>query len=186
MDMPEQVTKPMPESNFVTVLAWIFIALAGFATFISLLQNVMISLLIPLDKMQEAFNRPEAKEHVPAGFIFLASHVRLFFFSFLVVSSVTLITSIGLLKRKNWARIIFIALMLFGILWNIAGILFQQFVFTSFPKIPARADAPVPNIEVFLTVIKVFSAMMAIGFSVLFGWIIKKLLSPDIVMEFEK
>ncbi len=186
VDMQDNVIIPTPKSNFVTVLAWIFIAFTGFAAFISLLQNIMLTLFFPLDKMQEAFNRPEAQEHIPAVFIFLASHVRLFFFFFLVLSSLTLVTSIGLLKRKNWARIIFIALMLFGILWNIAGVLFQQFVFTSFPKMPVRADAPMPNFEVFLTVIKVFSAMMAIGFSILFGWLIKKLLSPDIMREFGK
>ena len=186
MDMPGQVINPMQKSNFVTMLAWVFIAFAGFATFISLMQNIMVSLLIPLDKLQEAITSAGAKEQVPAAFIFLFSYVRLFLFSFLIVSSLTLITSIGLLKRKNWARIVFIAIMMFGILWNIAGVLFQQFVFTSFPKMPVRTDVPVPNFEVFLTVIKVFSAVIAAGLSVLFGWIIKKLTSPDIRQEFGK
>ena len=38
--------KMMPRSGFVTVLAWIFVVLAGFATVISLLQNIIVVAIV--------------------------------------------------------------------------------------------------------------------------------------------
>jgi hypothetical protein len=45
--------KPAPpqRSTFGNVLAWIFIVLGGFATFISILQNIMIRMLFHKEKM---------------------------------------------------------------------------------------------------------------------------------------
>lgn len=43
------------KSTFVNVLAWIFIALAGFSTLISILQNIMISAMFSIDEMNKAF-----------------------------------------------------------------------------------------------------------------------------------
>jgi hypothetical protein len=36
----------------------------------------------------------------------------------------------------------------------------------------------------FLVVMRVFSALMAVGFSILFGWLIKRLLSASVIAEF--
>ena len=35
-------------SQFVSILAWIFIVMAGFATFVAILQNVMINAVFPI------------------------------------------------------------------------------------------------------------------------------------------
>jgi len=107
-------------STFVSVLAWIFIVIAGFALLISILQNIMITAMFPMEEMQKSLNAPEAQE-MPAVARFMFSHFTLFFRAFLVVTLVTFISAIGLLKRKNWARIIFIALMALGIAWNIGA-----------------------------------------------------------------
>src|SRR6478672_6650334 len=106
-----ELTRPaVPQSSFVTVLAWIFIVLAGFATLISILQNVMISLMFPIEEMQAAMVQAKHKQDMPVFAEFMFSHFQLFFLSFLVVSSVTLVSAIALLKRKNWARVLFIGL----------------------------------------------------------------------------
>jgi cell division protein FtsX len=44
-------TSPVVRSTFVTVVGWIFIILAGFATLISILQNVMIALVFSAPQM---------------------------------------------------------------------------------------------------------------------------------------
>ena len=170
-----------PKSTFVTVLAWIFIVLAGFAMFISILQNIMITLIFPVEEMNQRLSSHEVQENMPAFANFMFSNIRLFFFGFLVVSCATFISSIGLLKRKNWGRIIFIAIMSLGIAWNIFALVLQQFMMPSMSEMPGP---PGSNFGVMMTIMRVFTSLMALGISILFGWIIKSLVSPKIRKEF--
>ena len=175
------MSQHVEKSKFVTVVAWIFIVGAGFATFISILQNIMINLTFPVENMSEALNDAKAQEHIPSLFRFLFSNIKIVFFSFLVISVTTFTSAIGLLKRKNWARIIFIVIMSLGILWNISGIIMQFSMFSSMP-IPERE---MPNqFTTMMNIMKIFTLVMAIGISILFGWIIKKLISLKIKAEF--
>jgi len=170
-------------SNFVTVVAWIFIALTGFATAISILQNVMLNTVFPIDQMTMA--AAGDRENVPAALLFMFEHIRWLFLSFLIASSAALTASIGLLRRKNWGRVAFIAIMTIGILWNVSSLVIQQFIFSSMPSAASEASGDFnQNFEMFTKIITVFSAIWAIGFSILFGWIIKRLLSQGIKIEF--
>ncbi|MDD2271386.1 MAG: hypothetical protein PHP95_11805 [Desulfuromonadaceae bacterium] len=53
--------KPTPpqRSTFVNVLAWIFIVLGGFTTFISILQNIMIRVMFRKEEMTQAMKQAE-------------------------------------------------------------------------------------------------------------------------------
>lgn len=88
----------------------------------------------------------------------------------------------GLLKRKNWARIVFIIIMELGIAWNIFGVVFQVLLTSSMPEMPAGPDAE--RFESMMTITQVFVVAMAVGLCILFGWTIKKLISQDIRSEF--
>jgi hypothetical protein len=183
------VTQPsdrtVPRSGFVTGLAWTFIALAGFATLITVLQNIMLSLMLPAEEMREVIRGSEGAQPMPAFARFMFEHFRLVFASFLVLSAVTLISAIGLLKRKNWARLIFIGIMGLGIVWNLASIAMPFFLFSSFPPIPDHTPADFrDNFDLVWKVMTAFTVAMALGFTVLFGWIIKRLLSHEVRQEF--
>ena len=102
-------------SGFVTALAWLFIVLGGFATLMGLLQNLMINLLLPIAVREEGAKDP------PWAAAFMFDYIHLIFLGFLAVSALTLAAAIGLLLRRNWARLVFIGLMGFGILWNLAS-----------------------------------------------------------------
>ena len=71
-----QEASKQTRSDFVTVLAWIFIALTGFAVFISLLQNIMLNVFFPLDKMTSALQGPDG-QHIPPLFSLMFEHIRL-------------------------------------------------------------------------------------------------------------
>lgn len=169
-------------SSFVTALAWVFIALAGFSTFISIAQNIMIGLMFDPSHLNEISKAPGA-EDMPAFFRFMSSHIRLFFLSFLVISSTLLISSIGLLKRKNWGRVIFMVIMWLGIAWVIFGVIMQ---FTMFPQM--MQDFPDGNeaerFHTMFTVMRIFMLLFSAAFCGLFGWIIKRLSSKSIKREF--
>jgi hypothetical protein len=178
-----QVNSADNRSTFVTVVAWIFISLSGFATIISILQNIMIQTMFSGPEMEKALQAPTAAGAPPLA-AFMTSHFQLFFFAFLIVSALMLASSIGLLKRKNWARLLFIGLMILGIVWQLGGLVLQFTMFSfmqdSFTNAPGA-----PNIKPFIIGVAVVSVMFALGMSGLFGWIVKRLLSPTVTAEFK-
>lgn len=171
-------------STFVTVLAWVFIVLAGFSTLITIMQNIMIRIMFSNAEMQKMMEQNRAEEQMPAFANFMIHHFDLFFLAAFIVSVLGLVAAIGLLKRKNWARIVFIVLLGLGIVWNIGGIILQQIMMHSMRanmNIPPDVQQQMHVMQSFMTVISVF---FALAFSTLFGWIIWKLVSPDIRKEF--
>jgi len=174
-----------PRSGFVTALAWIFIALSGFSTLIAVLQNVMITLLFPVEEMGEAMKQGDGVHEIPALASFMFEHVRLMFGAFLLLSTVTLVSAIGLLKRRNWARLVFVGMMGTGIVWNLASLAMPFLISAAIPPMPADSPAGfTENFDLVWKVMIVLTGLMAIGFSAVLGWIIKRLLSEEVRREF--
>jgi len=175
----------LPRSTFVTVVAWIFIVLAGFATVIGILQNIMIATMFPAGEMQQAGHQA-ANAHLPGYASLMFNHVQLIFLLVLLVFFATFVAAVGLLKRKNWARIGFIVLMSLGILWNLAGlILMFYFLGTSADMPPdAKSQAFAEQFNTMRNVMFAFNLVFVGGFVALFGWIIKRLASAETRREF--
>ncbi|HTV84586.1 MAG TPA: hypothetical protein VME63_04230 [Dyella sp.] len=179
-------------STFVTVLAWIFIGLTGLASLISLLQNLMLQMVfVPLMAQQHTHLSQGMPPGMPVQMGWMFDHLIWFFRLFLLMSLSVLIASIGLLLRKEWARKLFIGLMGFGMVYQVAGLFFQWWyfnaVFDHFPMPPhPKPDAQqvMQVMQGFINAMRIFSALMAIGIAGLFGWIIKKLASAPIRREF--
>lgn len=170
-----------PRSTFVTAVAWVFIVLAGFATVTAVLQNIMISVMFPKEAMSEAANVKDA----PAFIRFMFAYPQVLFGAFLAASAIAFISAIGLLKRKNWARLIFIAILVLGIVWNLGGLVVMFFAFSSMPPIPDQAPQDFRDgFDMMWKIMMGFSVVIALAFAGLLGWIIKRLTSADIKREF--
>jgi hypothetical protein len=178
---------PPFRSSFVSVLGWIFVCLAGFSTLISLLQNVMFQLVF-LPGMQQQIAAQLLPSDMPSPMGWLLGHMIWFFRAVLLLSVMTLIAAIGLLLRRNWGRLLFIGLMGFAIAYQWLGLVFQWWFIGSMPQmmqLPPNAPAHFADgMHGFMLVIQIFGAIMAIAFSTLFGWIIKRLCSQSILQEF--
>lgn len=172
-------------STFVTVITWIFIILSGFGALISLLQNIMIHTVFNTAQFSQVIHSMPPKARPIYAFIF--AHIQVIFLSILIVLLIIFISSIGLLKRKNWARIFFIVIMVLGIIWNLTSFVMQFFVFSFMNgQIASMPNSPdMPDMHIFMIATAIFSGLIAIGFSVLFAWIIRKLISPAIITEFQ-
>lgn len=173
-------------STFVSVVAWIFIALSA----ISLLSGLMVDIVFNVAFRGALFQQMSAaaEQHLPPLALFMFHHVRWLITAFLVISLVELLAAIGLLLRKEWGRRLFILFMAGAILWKLVNLVFQ-FAYPArmhaVPFMPATVPADITHgFQVFGTVMEIFSAVVAVGFCVLYGWIIKRLVSPKIRAEF--
>ncbi len=171
-------------STFVSVIAWVFIVLSGFGTLVSLMQNIMVSLLFSGPEIQSAISKSGATADMPAIAAFMFSHFRLFVFLIFILIVFTLIASIGVLKRKNWARIIFIGILGLSIL-SMAGSIAVQYFFFSGPSGFGAENIPA-DMKTMMRIMQIFFVVLYSAIAIVLAWIIKKLLSPKIAREFQE
>ena len=169
-------------STFVTVLAWVFIVLAGLCTVMAMFELITLS-FAPSVVEATATMAGAGLEDLPA----LVPFMRLLFLGVLLVSCATVASAVGLLRRKNWARLVFISIVFLGILSNI---------FCVVPIIAApwetgdlweTGDVVEPlgtEFSVYLGFLRIFWVSAAIAISILLVWIIVRLVSPSIKAEF--
>lgn len=175
-------------SVFVSALALSVIVLAGLTTVVAILQNVMVILIFPAGEVERAIRESEAAgPPLPLLTRLIVEHIRIFFLSFLVVASATLVAGIGLLRRLNWARLLLLGLLLAGVAWNVAVAAMMVGDVLLFLPTPAAAPPEFREpLETFTPVIRISSVVFAVLFAVLFGWIARRLTSPEIDLEFRQ
>ena len=178
-----------PRSSFVTVVAWIFIVLSGFSTLIGALQNLMIRSM-PFDQLKSALQDSTAAQ-LPGPARAMFAHFQLFFLATFLLSLLMLISAVGLLRRRNWARLVFMGLLTLGIVYMFGGLFLQQSMLSSFN---ASFSAAAPQDSVFrvnakqfqsmFTVMRVFMIAFSLGIAGVFGWIVARLASAKVRTEF--
>jgi hypothetical protein len=175
----------VPRSNFVTVLAWLLIVGSGFVTFISLMQAVMLAFFFPAEQFSLNSAFPHGIENAPPLMEFLFSKVRYFVLAFWLLALLTLVSSIGLLRRKNWARLFLVGIFSLGIVWNLGSIWLQWQMF-SFPQFSQKTqpDQFTQQMESMFAVMRVGTTIFALAVAVLFAWFVKRLVSLPIRDEF--
>jgi hypothetical protein len=185
-DVPALKNGEVPRSNFVTVLAWILIVGSGFVTFISLMQAVMLAFFFPTEQFSLNSGPPHGIENAPPLMEFLISKVLYLFLAFWLLALLTLVSSIGLLRRKNWARLILVGIFGLGILWNLGSIWLQWQMFSAFPQfsLKTQPDQFTQQMESMFAVMRVGTTIFALAVAVLFAWLVKRLVSLPIRNEF--
>jgi hypothetical protein len=136
--MENQAIEPPPRSTLVTAIAWVLIVMTGFSTALSLLETMIINTM-PVVSGQDLVVQ-----------------------AFLAISATSFVAAVGLLRRKNWARLITVGILGLGFLWSLGSIVTQQIMFSS------------------------IGIATAIGLSVLCAWLIKRLLSGPVRAEFQR
>ena len=159
-------------STFVTVVAWVFIALSGLV----LLQAAVMS-VVSLDKFFPPAAPGQPSPAVLEGFI----HILYLFMA--IIAAWVLLSAIGLLLRKSWARISFIVMMIIGVGWNSLYVLIGGFAAVLLHSAPPDATTPTA-VRAMMPGLFGAMAVMGIVFLALFGWILYKLLSDAVKQEF--
>ena len=174
-------------SRFVTVTAWVFIVLGVIATASALMQNAAVASLLL------GASLPGAAPALPASPRPLVTGLLLGYLPWVVgfglaMSIATLTSAIGLLLRLDWARRVFIGLLVVAIVFNLLGLWLQHEVVQSVVQSTlTRAPLPPQAADVFggfVTAARAMALTMTLAACALLGWIIRRLQSPLVRQEF--
>lgn len=187
---------PPFRSTFVTVVAWIFIGIAGFISLFALLESVMLQMVILPLMQQHAFPIQPLPPNMPMLSAWWLAHVVWICRIAFLLALVMLTAAIGLLFRKEWARRLLIGFMLLGILCKCAATVMQWWIpLSTYTNLQLPSNTSPETVEMMqsfasmmqhvLVVMRIFSVISAIIVSVLLGWIIRRLSSRPIRAEFQ-
>lgn len=177
-----------PGNSFVTVLAWISIALALFGLVYGLVQTIM-GLVLPADFYLRMLN-PYGGElpRLPPLMHWVYTNTLLMGVLMLVLSAIFLWLSWAVLKRREWGRKGFIAVLVLGTLWQFACIFALPQFIEGMLAIQAGAlpqgQAMPPELESFMTAAMMMGGVVALAFAGLHLWIVWKLCTPAVREEF--
>lgn len=167
-------------SLFVTLTAWVFIVLAALSSASALVQNAMVASLLPGWQL--------SGHELPPLTGLLIAYLPWFVGAGLVLSLATLASAVGLLLRLEWARRVFIALLVLAIVANLLGLWFQHEVVQSVVESTLRrSPLPAPALGVFggfVTAARAMAVVMTLGACGLLVWIIRRLMSTAVRQEF--
>jgi hypothetical protein len=147
-------------STFVTVIAWIFLVASAWIAYVVLAGPWTHPAGDCCGILRET-TTPE-DQRMTAWLNFLTQHRISIFIGYTAILLSTFIASLGLLRRVNWARLLFMGIMGIAVL-AIAGLIVLMNILQTLTPI--------------LLVIR-------LGVAAVFGWIAWKLRSPPIVEEF--
>lgn len=167
-------------SLFVTVTAWVFIVLASVASVFALVQNAAVASFMAQWQSGRAalpFFTGWLLGYLPwlvgAGFGFAVS---------------LLACAAGLLLRIEWARRVFIALLLVTIAANLAGLWLQHEVVQAIVAATVSGHGLPPAAAgvfgSFATFTQVLGVSLTLAGCALLGWIVRRLMSEAVRQEF--
>jgi hypothetical protein len=172
-------------SLFVTVTAWVFIALALMGGLSGLLQQATLASWLPaLQTLPGA--APIGGLPWPARW--LAAYLPWWIGTGVGVSLALLTSAVGLLMRREWARRLFIGLLALLIVLNLGG-LWLQHTFVQILVDSTLRSGPLPPSAAdvfggFVTAARVMAVIVTLSACGLLGWVIRRLMSAPVRQEF--
>jgi len=169
-------------SMFVTLTAWVFLALGAVASVSALLQNATLASWLP------GLQGLGAAQPLPFLTGLLVGYLPWVMGAGLAISLATMASATGLLLRLDWARRCFIGLLGLAIVANLLGLWLQHEVVQSVvdatlnrtPLPPAVANV----FGGFVTASQVMAVVVTLAACALLGWIMRRLMSPTVRQEF--
>ena len=168
-------------SLFVTVTAWIAILLSALVSVSALVQNALVASVVPLPA---AANLPA----LPLLTNLLLGYLPWVVGTGLLMSLAMLASAVGLLLRLDWARRVFIGVLLVAIVANLLGLWLQHEVVQSVVS-STLSGAPLPPQAAgvfggFVTAARVMAVLVTLGTCAVFWWVIHRLRSASVRQEF--
>jgi hypothetical protein len=182
---PAGESASQPRTSFVSGLAWTFIACAALGALLVGAQLVAVSTVFPAEEMREVLREIGKSQPLPAFVDAAFEHLRALLAALLALCVVTLIASLGLLARRDWARVAFIWLSIAAAIVHAAGALAPLPL--GFGPMPFAQEVPAElrgGFEAIMRTLLWTSIGSALAFAGAFAWLAKRLAAEDIRREF--
>lgn len=165
-------------SRFVNFIAWMFILLAAFACEWAVIQNAT----------QSWAALASDQSSLPWLTGLLMRHATWVFSAAIALSLATMVCAFGLLRRVEWARRVFIGLLMVAIGVDLAGLWLQQeFMHLLVDSTLRQTTLTQPVADLFggvVTAARVLAGFITLVASVALVGIIRRLMSPSVRQEF--
>lgn len=174
-----------PRSQFVTITAWLSLALALVGVLTGLLQWAMFA-ASPADQgLLDALTAGGSGVALPPSLLWMFDHLGLLLLASLLSSVLLAVASWGLLQRREWGRFGFIVLLVGGALLTLAGAFaFDRLLADLNARAgldPASVDPLLANLQAAMRM-AMYAAALLVG--ILHGAIVWKLCTPAVRAEF--
>lgn len=175
--------KQQKETKFVTVLSWVFMGFSGYSTTLSFFFFILFLFKPPVELLEMINSYIEILIFIPPKIITLLKNHYIAFSLFSLAFSITLLTvSFALLKRRNWARIFTVFIMMLTMALSITGLFFHDFFMLAIPGNEYLQEV----IERMNKIIDIALILLTIVIVLLHGWLTWKLLSKPVRDEFTR
>jgi hypothetical protein len=178
-----------PAGGFVTVLGWISLAMATLGALYGAMQ-IVSGLMFPGDRYLRLLSGNEgALPSLPPLMQWIYTHTLWMGVLMVALSLLLLLVSWALLKRREWGRKLFIALLVIGTLWQFASLfalpqLIEGTLAMQAGVLPQGQDMP-PEIQAFMRGAMWMGGAVSVVFAGVHAWLIWKLCTPAIRAQFE-
>lgn len=178
---------PAERSTFVTALAWSFIVLAALSVLYGLIQFLLVQLFVDQEALRAGMRTEHSIDELPATIRFTFSNLQLLAGAFLGLSALLLAASIGLLKRRNWARWVFVAFMVIGVVGHLAPLAGGTGLIEWSVGLLAGSPGELPgSVQGLIRAAWIVFAFLSVLLAAVFGWIGWRLTRPDVSAEFKR
>lgn len=177
-----------PRSRFVDGLAWSCLVLGALLALVCVAQDDVLNRLYPT-LAAPAGSGAAAAALAPAAQA-LVEHLQAALGAGRVLAAILLAVALGLLRRRDWARLALIALCGAAIAALATGVFvehaFEQpwFVLPAATPGGAAQDAYAANYQRALALLRTCADLLALALAVVLGWLIVRLRSRSVRTEF--
>ncbi|MFT4255466.1 MAG: hypothetical protein QM599_00635 [Pseudoxanthomonas sp.] len=178
MSVPPRLPAAASRSAFVTVMAWISLAMGALGVASGLMQALTLPLLRPETMLQPL---QQAGVELPPALLWMFAHLQALNLLSLLSSALFAWVSWGLLQRREWARLAFIAFLLLGALGGFAGAALFGHVIEWMNRQGGDIDPMLASMQRAMRAVLWVCALLV---AALHGWIAWKLCQPAVRAEF--
>ena len=178
------------KTPFVTIIAWVFIALSTMILMTAIIQFIAVAFLnfgvtqsgdvysLVVTELKKGLKDSNTLELALLAFRYAWVIVTVIF----IYAATLLWTSIALLRRREWARKTMIVLLVIAIFYELTDLVWQFYVMNS-TMAPLMKEMPGLGGGMMAIILGVVT-IMVLAFCALFVWVIIKLRSEKIRQEF--
>lgn len=188
-DPPPLPGGPRPSTSLVTVVGWVCLVSGVLGVLVSLTQVASGAMLPDDHALRLLAPLSDELPELPPLMLWYYTNTLLIGLLSLAVSVLLVVVGRGLLRRHEWARKAFIALLLLGTLWQLASIwampqFLEGMLVLQGASMPEGMVLP-PQFATFMHGMLAVVALFVLLFAALHAWLVWKLCTARVRAEFE-